>query len=131
MPIGWLPENEADHFCVCPGCGALIDMRDLRMALNHAGTLPHSAALKTTRNILLVDASKPRSKPSSPIRQSYWLVAKRWDGVIASVCKLPVQLCPDEVLVQDQDDALAENQPLPPEESQSTCLQKWRSVGLS
>lgn len=41
QPDGWIPETEADHFCVCPGCGALIDMRDLGMALEHAGELPH------------------------------------------------------------------------------------------
>ena len=41
VPIGWSPESEADHYMVCPGCGALIDMRDLGMALGHAGELPH------------------------------------------------------------------------------------------
>ncbi len=40
-PAGWSPESEVDHYCVCPGCGALIDMRDLGMAIDHAGELPH------------------------------------------------------------------------------------------
>lgn len=45
VPSGWLPQSEADHFCVCPGCGALIDMRDLAMALRHAGELPHGSGV--------------------------------------------------------------------------------------
>jgi hypothetical protein len=39
-PAGWTPESDLDHFMVCPGCGAVIDMRDLGMALQHAGELP-------------------------------------------------------------------------------------------
>ena len=42
-PNGWVPDSEADHFVRCPGCGAWIDMRDLGMALEHAGPLPHPA----------------------------------------------------------------------------------------
>jgi hypothetical protein len=45
-PLDWTPESEADHFCICPGCGALIDMRDLGMALDHAGELPHGPGIK-------------------------------------------------------------------------------------
>lgn len=45
-PIGWLPEKEADLYCVCPGCGALIDCRDLGMVMEHAGELPHASAPK-------------------------------------------------------------------------------------
>jgi hypothetical protein len=40
-PSGWTPENDLDHFMVCPGCGAVIDMRDLGIAFQHAGELPH------------------------------------------------------------------------------------------
>ena len=32
-PAGWTPESDLDHFMVCPGCGAIIDMRDFGMAL--------------------------------------------------------------------------------------------------
>jgi hypothetical protein len=45
-PIGWTPESEVDHYCICPGCGATIDMRDLEMALQHAGELPHGPGAK-------------------------------------------------------------------------------------
>lgn len=41
QPDGWTPENEADHFMVCPGCGALIDCRDLGVVMAHSGDLPH------------------------------------------------------------------------------------------
>ena len=40
-PADWTPESDLDHFIVCPGCGAIIDMRDLGMAFQHAGELPH------------------------------------------------------------------------------------------
>jgi len=45
-PRGWTPENEADHFMQCPGCGEWIDMRDLGMAFQHAGDLPHGPGIK-------------------------------------------------------------------------------------
>ena len=45
-PVGWTPETDTDHYCVCPGCGALVDMRDLGMALQHAGELPHGPGIK-------------------------------------------------------------------------------------
>jgi hypothetical protein len=44
-PAGWEPQSEADHYCVCPGCGALIDMRNLGMAFDHVGELPHGPGL--------------------------------------------------------------------------------------
>jgi hypothetical protein len=30
-----LAETEADHFGLCPDCGALVDMRDLRQVIAH------------------------------------------------------------------------------------------------
>lgn len=45
QPNGWKPDSELDHFTQCPGCGAWIDMRDLGMALAHAGELPHGPGL--------------------------------------------------------------------------------------
>lgn len=49
VPKGWVPDSEADHFCICPGCNALIDMRNLGMALEHAGELPHDPGLNRDR----------------------------------------------------------------------------------
>jgi hypothetical protein len=43
---GWFPESEADHYAQCPGCKEWIDMRDLGMALQHAGKLPHGPGMK-------------------------------------------------------------------------------------
>jgi uncharacterized C2H2 Zn-finger protein len=34
-PIGWTPKHEREHFVRCPGCGTLVDMRDLAEAVNH------------------------------------------------------------------------------------------------
>jgi hypothetical protein len=45
-PKGWTPASEADHFMQCPGCGEWIDMRDLGMAFQHAGDLPHGPGIK-------------------------------------------------------------------------------------
>jgi len=41
QPNDWVPGTEDDHFMQCPGCDAWSDMRDLGMALDHAGPLPH------------------------------------------------------------------------------------------
>ena len=46
-PAGWTPESDLDHFMVCPGCGAIIDMRDLGMAFQDAGELPHGPGVMT------------------------------------------------------------------------------------
>lgn len=46
VPTGWVPDGEADHFGICPGCDALIDMRNLAMALDHAGELPHGPVIR-------------------------------------------------------------------------------------
>lgn len=46
QPKGWVPESEADHFMQCPACGEWIDCRDLGMALQHAGKLPHGPGIK-------------------------------------------------------------------------------------
>jgi hypothetical protein len=46
LPNGWTPETEADHYMVRPGCGALIDMRDLGTVLEHAGELPHGKGIR-------------------------------------------------------------------------------------
>jgi hypothetical protein len=46
QPSGWTPEAEADHFVQCPGCGEWVDMRDLGMALQHAGELPNGAGVR-------------------------------------------------------------------------------------
>ena len=45
-PAGWTPLSDLDHFMVCPGCGAIIDMRDLGMAFQHAGELPHGPGVQ-------------------------------------------------------------------------------------
>jgi hypothetical protein len=37
------PASEADCFIRCPGCGGLIDIRDLAQVFEHAGPLPHPA----------------------------------------------------------------------------------------
>lgn len=34
-PDGGEPENEADHFEKCPGCGHWVDMRDLGKVAKH------------------------------------------------------------------------------------------------
>ena len=35
--------NRDDHLVKCPGCGAMVDMRDLGQVFQHAGKLPHEA----------------------------------------------------------------------------------------
>lgn len=45
QPKGWIPESEADHYTQCPGCKEWIDMRDLGMAFQHAGPLPHGPGI--------------------------------------------------------------------------------------
>jgi hypothetical protein len=45
-PADWMPGSDLDHFMVCPGCGAIIDMRDLGMAFQHAGELPHGTGVQ-------------------------------------------------------------------------------------
>jgi hypothetical protein len=47
-PKEWVPGSEADHFMQCPGCGEWIDMRDLGMAYQHAGELPHGPGVKSS-----------------------------------------------------------------------------------
>ena len=34
-PYGWTPMDESEHMVRCPGCGELVDMRDLAEALDH------------------------------------------------------------------------------------------------
>lgn len=34
-PLNWQPQSESDHFVRCPGCGEMVDMRDLEQALEH------------------------------------------------------------------------------------------------
>lgn len=34
-PLGWTPRDERQHLVRCPGCGELIDMRNLAEALEH------------------------------------------------------------------------------------------------
>ena len=34
-PDGWIPDSELDYFVVCPGCGQLVDMRDINQAMAH------------------------------------------------------------------------------------------------
>ena len=29
------PEHEFEHFCACPACGQLVDMRDLGQVFHH------------------------------------------------------------------------------------------------
>ena len=48
-PAGWTPESDLDHFVVCPGCGALIDMRDLGW---HFSMLASCPTLMTRRGAL-------------------------------------------------------------------------------
>jgi hypothetical protein len=40
------------HFIQCPACGAWIDMRDLGLALQHAGKLPHGPASNANSALL-------------------------------------------------------------------------------
>lgn len=40
------PDDEADHYAVCPMCGAWFDMRDLAQVLAHAQPWPHERETK-------------------------------------------------------------------------------------
>jgi hypothetical protein len=35
IPLSGEPENESDHFEVCPECGVAFDMRDLNQVMQH------------------------------------------------------------------------------------------------
>jgi hypothetical protein len=41
--VGQPTTDEAEHFIKCPGCGGLIDCRDLAQVFEHESPLPHPA----------------------------------------------------------------------------------------
>ena len=39
--LGGEPDDEAEHFMLCPDCKGYFDMRDLGQVFEHDGPLPH------------------------------------------------------------------------------------------
>ena len=56
-PAGWTPESDLDHFVVCPGCGALIDMRVSGWHFSMLASCPMGPASRSSSVVLDPDSA--------------------------------------------------------------------------